>query len=43
VEQLNPTLAAVLVGVPLVASTSPEPGLGEKNSRATAASDDSDD
>ena len=45
VEQLNPTLAAVLVGVPLVASTSAEPGLGEKNSRAAAAAaaDDPDD
>lgn len=44
IEQLNPTLAAVLVGVPLVASTSPEPGLSEKNSRAAAATaDDSDD
>jgi regulator of protease activity HflC (stomatin/prohibitin superfamily) len=42
VEQLNPTLAAVLVGVPLVASISPEPGIGEKNSRAAAASDASD-
>jgi len=28
VEELNPTLAAVLVGVPLVASTSPEPAPG---------------
>lgn len=36
-EQLNPTLAAVLVGVPLVASTSPDPAHGEKNSRAAAA------
>lgn len=37
-EQLNPALAAVLVGVPLVASISPEPSHGEKNNRVTAAS-----
>jgi len=43
-EELNPTLAAVLVGVPLVASTTQEPARGEKKTRAAAASasDDSD-